>query len=113
MLWRKSNPSCLPLPFSIHPGAFMPTPVSPDDLRLLAKYDTPTICNVIELLDARPRTAGFMDGRIRACFPKMPPMVGYASTATFRSAAAPARGGAYASLVEQVAHFAELPGPAV
>ena len=55
----------------------MPTPVSPDDLRLLAQYDTPTICNVIELLDARPRTAGYMDGRIQACFPKMPPMVSH------------------------------------
>ena len=39
-------------------------------------------------------------------------MVGYAATATFRSAA-PARGDAYASLAEQVATFAELPSPPV
>ena len=88
-------------------------PPSAADLQLLRKYDTPTVCNVIELFDVRPRTAGYMDGRIQACFPKMAPMVGYASTATFRSAFPPRSGDVYSGLTEQVASFAELPGPAV
>jgi regulator of RNase E activity RraA len=83
------------------------------DLELLRKYDTPTVCNVVELFDLRLRTAGYMDGRIQACFPKMPPMVGYAATATFRAAAAPRAGNIYAGMADQVAAFAELPGPAV
>lgn len=83
------------------------------DLKLLRQFDTPTICNVVELFDIRPRTAGYMDKRIQACYPKLPPMVGYAATATFRSAAAPATGNVYSGLAEQVAAFAELPGPAV
>jgi regulator of RNase E activity RraA len=83
------------------------------DLELLRKYDTPTICNVVELFDLRLRTAGYMDGRIQACFPKLPPMVGYASTATFRSAAPPRAGNVYSGLGDQVASFAELPGPSV
>ncbi len=83
------------------------------DLQLLHKFDTPTICNVVELFDLRPRTAGYMDGRIKACFPKLPPMVGYSATATFRSAAPPRSGNVYAGLGDQVAAFAELPGPAV
>lgn len=83
------------------------------DLELLRKYDTPTVCNVVELFDRRSRTAGYMDARIRACYPKLPPMVGYASTATFRSAAPPRAGNVYSGLAEQVASFAELPGPAV
>jgi 4-hydroxy-4-methyl-2-oxoglutarate aldolase len=87
--------------------------IPPADLELLRKFDTPTVCNVVELFDLRPRTAGYMDARIEACFPKLPPMVGYASTATFRSAAAPRAGSVYSSLSEQVASFAELPGPAV
>ena len=82
-------------------------------LEKLRQYDTPTICNVIELFDVQPRTDGFMDGRIRACFPKMAPMVGFASTATFRSAFPPASGSVYASMSEQVASFGDLPGPAV
>ena len=87
--------------------------IPPADLELLRKFDTPTVCNVVELFDQRSRTAGYMDGRIQACFPKLPPMVGYASTATFRSAAAPRAGNVYCSLAEQVATFAELPGPPI
>jgi 4-hydroxy-4-methyl-2-oxoglutarate aldolase len=87
--------------------------VSAQTLELLRKYDTPTICNVVELFDRYPRNTGYMDGRIQACFPKLPPMVGFASTATFRSAAPPRSGDVYAGLAEQVASFATLPGPAV
>jgi len=88
-------------------------PLSVSDLKLLGQYDTPTISNVIELFDIRPRSAGFMDGRIRACFPEMPPIVGYASTATMRTAYARTEGAVYGSLDEQVARFSELPGPAI
>jgi regulator of RNase E activity RraA len=87
--------------------------IPPRDLELLRKFDTPTVCNVIELFNCRPHTAGYMDDRIKACYPKLPPMVGYASTATFRAAAAPRTGNVYSSLADQVASFAELPGPAV
>src|SRR5713226_4419226 len=87
--------------------------ISPADLELLRKYDTPTVCNVVELFDRCSRTAFYMDKRIRACFPKLPPMVGYASTATFRSAFPPASGSVHAGLDQQVAAFAELPGPPI
>jgi 4-hydroxy-4-methyl-2-oxoglutarate aldolase len=81
------------------------------DLVALAKFDTPTICNTIELFEVRPRTAGYMDGRVRACFPEMPPAVGYAATATMRCAEARQEGDVYGSLDQQVARFAELAGP--
>jgi 4-hydroxy-4-methyl-2-oxoglutarate aldolase len=88
-------------------------PPSAADLKLLAQYDTPTISNVIELFEIRPRSAGYMDVRIRSCFPEMPPIVGFASTATMRTAHSPAGGEVYSSLDEQVARFAELAGPAI
>ncbi|NLS90750.1 MAG: RraA family protein [Planctomycetaceae bacterium] len=87
--------------------------LSPDTLRKLGQYDTPTICNVIELFDVRPRNTGFMDGRIRAGFPELPPMVGFASTASFRSDAPPLGGDAYGDLADQVEAFGRLPGPPV
>ncbi|MBI2504443.1 MAG: RraA family protein [Candidatus Latescibacteria bacterium] len=87
--------------------------LSQADLDLLRKYDTPTICNVIELFEVRPHNAGYMDARIRTCFPELPPMVGYASTATFRSAAPAHSGDVYTSLDRQVEQFGELPGPVV
>jgi 4-hydroxy-4-methyl-2-oxoglutarate aldolase len=82
-------------------------------LARLRQFDTPTICNVLELIGVRPRTAGYMDARIRACFPKMPPMVGYASTATFRAGSPPRSGDVYAGLAKQVELIAAAPGPAV
>lgn len=85
--------------------------LSPQVLSKLCEYDTPTICNAIELFAVRPQTEGYMDGRIRACFPDMKPVCGFASTATFRSAVAPRGGGGYGTLQGQVAKFAELPGP--
>ena len=82
-------------------------------LEKLQKFDTPTVCNVIELFGVRPQTIGYMDKRIRALYPELPPMVGYASTALFRAAEPPAEKGAYATLDEHVKRFADLPGPAV
>ncbi len=84
-----------------------------DTLARLRKYDTATICNIIELFDVRPRSSGYMDGRIVAAFPEMPPMVGFAATATFRASGPPYRGDGYGSLEKQVERFVELSGPSV
>ncbi|RMF99320.1 MAG: RraA family protein, partial [Planctomycetota bacterium] len=87
--------------------------ITNETLVRLAEFDTPTICNVIELFDVRPRDAGFLDHRIRALFPGLRPMVGFAATASFRSAGEPLPGDAYADLVAQVERFEMLPGPPV
>ena len=92
----------------------MPTPaITPAVLAKLRTFDTPTICNLIELFDLRPRNTGYMDQRIKACFPEMPPMVGFAATAAFRSAAPPRGGEGYGSVSTQVERFAELSGPPI
>jgi regulator of RNase E activity RraA len=81
---------------------------------ILRRFDSPTVANVIELFDVRPRHEGYMDRRIQACFPRMPPIVGFATTATFRSARPADRGDAYSSLVDQVARFVEeVPAPRI
>jgi regulator of RNase E activity RraA len=86
--------------------------LSPGLLAQLRTFDTPTICNLIELFDVRPRHSGYMDARIAACFPDMPPVVGYAATATFR-ACTPQRSDGYASTEAQVERFADLDGPPI
>ncbi|MCC7424371.1 MAG: RraA family protein [Planctomycetaceae bacterium] len=91
----------------------MSTPLTASDLAALREFDTPTICNVIELFNVRPRNTGYMNHHIKAAFPKMPPMVGFALTSTFRSMAAPRGGDAYASIVKQLEVIPSLPGPAV
>src|SRR5690349_1613181 len=92
----------------------MPIPtLSAERLAALARFDTPTICNAIELFDVRPRNTGFMNHTIKACFSHLPPMVGYAVTSTFRSMSPPRSGDVYASMSQQVESFGQLPGPAV
>jgi regulator of RNase E activity RraA len=88
-------------------------PITQEVLDKLTKYDTPTICNVIELFDIRPRNVGYMDHRVQSNFPELPPTVGFASTAQFRSDAPPVGGDAYGSIGKQLELFADLPGPPI
>ncbi|MFN8475724.1 MAG: RraA family protein [Anaerolineae bacterium] len=88
-------------------------PINEAVLAKLTTFDTPTVCNLIELFDVRPYHSGYMDARINAAFPEMPPMVGFAATATFRAAAPPRTGDAYQGLAAQVERFGELSGPAI
>lgn len=79
----------------------------------LKRFDTPTVCNVIELFDVRPRQSGYMNGSIKACFPDLPPMVGVASTATFRALDPPRGSDVYAGLEGQLEMMSQLPLPPV
>lgn len=90
-----------------------PADLSPTVLEQLRKFDTPTVCNVLELFECRPRTAGYMDGRIKACYPALPPMVGFATTATFRAGAPPRGGDTYMGLGGQVEVIAKNALPKV
>tara|TARA_R110002111_G_scaffold262866_1_gene342055 strand:- start:10943 stop:11674 length:732 start_codon:yes stop_codon:yes gene_type:complete len=87
---------------------------STPDLSELQRFDTPTICNAIELFEVRSPAAGYMGREIAACFPTLPPMVGYAVTATFRSSAPAPKNDVDPNLsFRQLESFADLPGPAV
>lgn len=89
------------------------TSIEPEVLEKLRTFDTPTICNIIELFDIRPRTQGYMNHSIRANYPEMPPMVGFAATATCRTAVQFPADESYSGVPDQVARFEELSGPAV
>lgn len=86
--------------------------ISAEVLETLRKFDSPTISNVIELFEIRPRNAGYMDPTIRALFPEMPPIVGFASTATSR-ASRPASQGTRANLKQQIEGLDRLPSPRI
>ena len=60
------------------------------DAALLAHlrgFDTPTICNALEIATGGRRATGFTRRTMVAPFPLLPPIVGFARTATLRSAA--------------------------
>lgn len=52
-----------------------------DPIAYLKTVDTPTLANAIELLNLRPRSAGFTPLSIRCMFPEFGRMCGYAVTA--------------------------------
>ena len=87
--------------------------IEPSTIARLGRFDTPTICNVIELFEIRPRCAGYMGGQIRAAFPELPPMVGFAATAKFQASSPCTAGDAYAAIERQLELISQLPGPAV
>jgi len=86
--------------------------VSAEVIEALRRFDSPTISNAIELFGVRPRNRGYVDSTIRALFPEMPPVVGFASTATFR-ASKPGEEGKQVSLQAQVEALLTLPAPRI
>jgi regulator of RNase E activity RraA len=64
----------------------LPAPV----LEALARYDTPTICNALEIVAPERRSTGFTTKPLLCPFPDLPPIVGYARTATIRATVASA-----------------------
>lgn len=87
--------------------------LSKDDFEVLKKYDAPTVCNVVQLFEVRPKNVGYMDGSIKCRFPELPPMVGYACTMRFRARHAAAETDRKVSAEEQLNAMTELGGPVV
>lgn len=83
-----------------------------EPLQRLARFSTPTVANVINLLGVRDRLCGFAGQDIRAMFDVSVPVVGYAVTATCRStpASAPAQPFGTDVLIERAA---SLPSPRI
>jgi regulator of RNase E activity RraA len=54
-------------------------------LEALARYDTPTICNAMEVVAPERRLIGYTTKPLVCPFPDLPPMVGYARTVAIRS----------------------------
>ena len=60
-------------------------PLNEEELAALRKFDTPTICNILELVAPERRGIGYTTRYLHCVFPSLPPMVGYARTATVRA----------------------------
>lgn len=63
----------------------MPFDLTDQDLAALRALDTPTVCNALEILIPERRGWGYTVAPLICSYPDLPPMVGYARTATIRS----------------------------
>jgi regulator of RNase E activity RraA len=66
--------------------------VSKSDLYALAKFDTATVCNALELLRPEYRTRGYTKRPLLVARPDAPPVVGVARVGAIRAEAAPRPG---------------------
>lgn len=60
--------------------------ITAKDLKVLTQWDTPTICNALEVTDPHRRGWGFTTSPFAVLDPSLPPMVGFARTLTIRAA---------------------------
>lgn len=67
-------------------------PLTTPPLDALRKITSPSVANAIETFKVRPRDEGNLSSSIRALFPEMGPMVGYAVTALIRAERSPLEG---------------------
>jgi len=70
-------------------------PLTPEQLEALRRLDACTLANAIETFRKRLRNEGFIDHSVRAIFPRLPPMVGFAATVKIRGSAPPTADGIY------------------
>ncbi len=91
------------------------TEPTPENLAVLTQWDTPTICNALEEIVPERRGHGFTTEPLVALDPDLPPICGYARTATIR-AAAPASDTAAETAAKRAAYYAyvaQQPLPAI
>ena len=86
-----------------------------DDLAALTKWDTPTICNALEEIIPERRGHGFTTEPLVPLDPTLPPICGFARTATIRAAEPSAD--SPAEMAEKraayYAYVAEAPNPTI
>lgn len=63
--------------------------VTADQLAQLRELDTPTVCNALDLIEPGYALRHFTTRPLRCIYPTLPPMVGFARTATIRAVHAP------------------------
>jgi len=61
------------------------TNVTPAQFEFLRSIDTPTVCNLLEIVAPERRGFGYTVRHLHCPFPDLPPMVGFAKTVTMRA----------------------------
>jgi regulator of RNase E activity RraA len=63
----------------------MPVTVTKEQFEFLRSIDTPTVCNLLEMVAPERRGIGYTVKHLHCPFPDLPPMVGFAKTVTIRT----------------------------
>jgi regulator of RNase E activity RraA len=91
----------------------MTQPLTIQQLDALRELDASTLANAIEKFHERLRNEGFVDHTVRALFPELKPMVGYAATLKIRGSLPPTANGPYADRTDWWDYILSVPAPRV
>ncbi len=85
------------------------------ELEFLRSIDTPTVCNLIEIVAPERRGSGYTIKHLHCPFPELPPMVGFAKTVTVKAKDAIAAGDAsyMQRRLEYLDYVAAAPRPSI
>jgi regulator of RNase E activity RraA len=88
---------------------------SESELEFLRSIDTPTVCNLVEIVLPERRGHGYTVRHLHCPFPELPPMVGFARTVTFKAKdAVPLGQGSYMQKrLDYLDYVAATPRPSV
>jgi regulator of RNase E activity RraA len=87
--------------------------LSDSQFEFLRSIDTPTVCNLIEIVAPERRGAGYTVQHLHCPFPDLPPMVGYAKTVTIKAKDAVSGPSYMQKRLEYLDYVAAAPRPSV
>jgi regulator of RNase E activity RraA len=87
--------------------------LSENQFAFLRSIDTPTACNLLEIVAPERRGAGYTTAHLHCPFPDLPPMVGFAKTVTIRSRDAVSGPSYMAKRMDYLDYVAAEPRPSV
>src|SRR5579863_926 len=87
--------------------------LSESQFKFLRSIDTPTVCNLIEIVAPERRGAGYTAVHLHCPFPDLPPMVGFAKTVAIRARDKVSGSGYMQKRMDYLDYVAAEPRPSV
>jgi len=87
--------------------------VTPSQLDFLKSIDTPTVCNIVEMVAPERRGHGYTVKHLFCPFPNLPPIVGFAKTVTAKAKDKVALGDYMGKRLDYLDYIASEPRPSI
>src|SRR6185436_288008 len=93
----------------------MPATLTKQQTEFLQSIDTPTVCNIVEMVAPERRGHGYTVKHLHCPFPDLPPIVGFAKTVTIKSKDPHGMGAAsyMQKRLDYLDYVAAEPGPSI
>ena len=91
----------------------MPVSLTKEQTAFLQSIDTPTVCNIVEMVAPERRGHGYTVRHLHCPFPNLPPIVGFAKTVTAKAKDKVALGDYMGKRLDYLDYIASAPTPSI